>query len=196
MAILILGLVLFLGVHSTRILADGWRSAQVAKFGLAGWKWLHRAVALVGMVLVVIGYRSTMIEVAQVNDRFWQMPEQARHFGALLMLLAFILFTAAYVPGNKIKAAVKHPMVLGTLTWALAHLLLKGTASTATLFGAFLVWACLSFLAARRRDGAEKVVYPAGRWVPTLVTVGIGVVLQAAFALRLHELLFGVKLLG
>ena len=41
MTLLVLGLILFLGVHSTRIFADGWRTATIGKLGeTAGLVWL------------------------------------------------------------------------------------------------------------------------------------------------------------
>ena len=84
------------------------------------------------------------------------------------MLLAFILLAAAYVPGNGIKAWVHHPMVLGVKVWALAHLLANHTLADLLLFGSFLVWAVLDFRAARQRDRAGQVRYPAGTLGGTL----------------------------
>ena len=118
------------------------------------------------------------------------------HLAALLTVPAFILLAATYVPRNQIQAALHHPMVLGVQLWALAHLLANGTQVDVLLFGAFLAWALLSFLAARRRDRAEGRSYPAGRPVMTLVAVAAGAGLWAAFALWLHERWIGVAPLG
>ena len=56
MTLLILGLVLFLGVHSTRIVADGWRSAQLARLGERAWKGLYSLVSIAAFVVLVWGY--------------------------------------------------------------------------------------------------------------------------------------------
>ena len=48
MTVLILGLVLFLGAHSVRIFADGWRSRTLAGLGEKGWKAAYSVVSLVG----------------------------------------------------------------------------------------------------------------------------------------------------
>lgn len=191
MAILILGLVLFLGVHSTRIAADGWRKAQLARRGPKAWKGIHALLSLVGLILIVVGYR----QVAEASPLLWELPDWTRHPASILMMPAFVLLVAAYVPGNKIKPAVKHPMVLGVIVWALSHLITTGTVAGATLFGAFLVWATLSFRAARGRDRAEGVVYPAGRALPTVAVVAIALGLQVSFALALHGILIGKPLL-
>jgi uncharacterized membrane protein len=192
MAILILGLVLFLGAHSTRIVADRWRTAMVARLGLKRWKGLYSATSIAGFVLVVWGYG--LARPAAVP--LWSPPAWTAHLAALLTVPAFVLLAATYVPRNQIQAAVHHPMVLGVQLWALAHLLANGTQRDILLFGAFLLWALLSFLAARRRDLAEGRIYPQGRPAMTLAAVAVGAGLWAAFALWLHERWIGVAPLG
>ena len=192
MAILILGLSLFLGMHSTRIVADGWRSAMVARLGLKRWKGIYAAVSLIGFVLLVWGYGLARAEAVPL----WSPPAWTAHVAALLTVPAFVLLAATYVPGNQIQAIVHHPMVLGVQLWAVAHLLANGTQRDALLFGALLVWALFSFLAARRRDRAEARTYPAGTPARTLATVAVGVIAWVAFALWLHRQLIGVAPLG
>ena len=51
MGMLILGLVLFLGVHSTRIVADGWRTAMRARLGGGAWKGLYALLSIAGFAL-------------------------------------------------------------------------------------------------------------------------------------------------
>ena len=109
MTLLILGLLIFLGVHSTRIVAEPWRSAMVVRLGENGWKALYSAASLAGMVLIVIGYAAARTDPVWL----WLPPVWTRHLAALLTLPAFILLAAAYVPGNAIKARVGHPMVAG-----------------------------------------------------------------------------------
>ena len=92
----------------------------------------------------------------------WLPPVAMRHIAALLTLVAFILLVAAYVPRNGIKARLHHPMVIGVKVWAFAHLLANGNLADVVLFGAFLVWAALSFRAARGRDRVAGTVYPTG----------------------------------
>lgn len=192
MALLILGLVVFLGVHSTRIISDGWRSTMVSRLGLNPWKGIYSAISIAGFVLIVWGYGLARTPAVPL----WSPPTWTAHLAAALTVPAFILLAATYVPRNQIQAAVHHPMVLGVQLWALAHLLANGTRSAALLFGAFLVWAFLGFIAARRRDRAEGHNYSAGKPAMTLVAVAVGVGLWAAFAFWLHELWIGVAPLG
>jgi uncharacterized membrane protein len=146
MTLLLLGLILFLGVHSTRIFADGFRSAQRARLGENGWKAAYSVASLVGFVLLVYGFGQARAD----SPVLWTPPVYMRHLAALLVAAAFVLLAAAYVPGNAIKAKLGHPMILGVKTWALAHLLANGRLVDVLLFGAFLVWAILDFASSRR----------------------------------------------
>ncbi len=189
MTLLILGLVLFLGVHSTRIVAEDFRARQVARLGANGWKSLYTLASIAGFALVVWGFGVAR----QQPLLLWATPAWLRHAGALLTLVAFILVTAAYVPGNGIKARLQHPMVLGVKVWALGHLLANHSLADVVLFGSFLVWAVFSFRAAKARDRAAHTAYAPGTTSRTLASVVIGTVAWAAFALWAHGPLIGVR---
>jgi uncharacterized membrane protein len=188
MAMLVLGLVLFLGVHSTRIVAEGWRSRTIPRIGPGAWKGLYSLVSIAGFVLIVWGYGLARQDPVVL----WQPPRGMNHAAALLMVLSFILLVATYVPRNGIKARLHHPMVLAIKLWALAHLLANGTLADVLLFGAFLVWAVFSFRAARQRDRAAGTSYPAGTLAGTSITVVAGLLLWALFAFWAHLWLIGV----
>jgi len=188
MALLIVGLLLFLGAHSVRIVADPWRSAQVARFGEKPWKGLISLLSLIGFVLIVWGY----VRARAAAGVVWIAPDWTRYLAAL----AFILVVASYLPANRIKARVGHPMVLGVMAWALGHLLANGTPAAALLFGAFLVWAVADYATARRRDRAAAVGYPAGAPVRDAVTVAVGLAAWTLFAFVLHGWLIGVRPFG
>jgi len=192
MTLLVLGLVIFLGVHSTRVFADGWRSAQVARLGEKGWKGLYTLASLVGLVMLVWGYGVAR----QTPVPLWTPVVGLRHLASLLTLLAFVLIAAVYVPRNSLKARIGHPMVVGVKVWALSHLLANHTLADLLLFGGFLVWAVLCFRAARRRDRAAGTTYPAGTLQGNLLTVVTGVVGWLVFAMWLHGPLIGARLSG
>ncbi len=192
MATLIFGLVLFLGIHSTRIFADPWRSGMIARLGPLPWKAIYSVVSIIGFIVLIYGFRAARQETLVL----WTSPGWMRHVTALLTVFAFVLLVAAYVPRNSIKAKLHHPMVLGVKVWALAHLLSNGVAASVVLFSAFLVWAVFSFRAARQRDRANKAVYPPGNVVGTSVTVAVGLVAWSVFAMFLHGPLIGVRPLG
>ena len=192
MLLLILGLVLFLGVHSTRIFADGWRAGMIARMGPLAWKGLYSAVSIASFALMVWGFRMARRDTTVL----YSMPPWMMHVTALLMVLAMILLVAAYIPRNWFKAKFHHPMVLSVKTWAVAHLLSNGEAVNVVLFVAFLAWAALSFSAARRRDRAHHTVYAPGNAIGTAITVAAGLVAWSVFALLLHGPLIGVRPLG
>ena len=192
MTLLILGLALFLGVHSTRIVANDWRAGTIARIGEKPWKAIYSLLSIAGFVLLVIGYGAARQSPVVV----YVPPVWTRHLAALLTIPAFVLLVAAYVPGNAIKRAIGHPMVVGVKLWALAHLLANGALADVLLFGGFLAWAVLSFTAARRRDRAAGTTYPAGPGSRTAITVVVGLVAWAVFAFALHRPLIGVAPFG
>ncbi len=192
MSMLILGLVLFLGVHSTRIVADGWRSAIIRRIGERPWKGLYALLSIAGFVLIVWGFGLARQQPVQL----WMPPRGMRHLASLLTLIAFVLLAATYMPRNAIKARLHHPMVLAVKVWALAHLLATGNLAHMVLFGAFLVWAALSFRAAQARDRAAQTVYPAGTATGTVVTVVVGIAVWAVFAFWAHGALIGIRPIG
>lgn len=189
MTVFLLGLILFLGVHSVRIVAEPWRTAMRARLGGQAWKGLYSLVSLAGFALLVWGFGLAR----QQPVVLWTPPLAMRHLAGLLTAIAFILLAAAYVPRNGIKARLHHPMVLAVKVWALAHLLANGRLHDVILFGAFLVWSVLCFRAARQRDRANGTPYPAGTVAGTLAAAALGMLAWAAFAFWLHAMLIGVK---
>ena len=192
MTLLIIGLLLFLGVHSVRIVAEDFRSAQIARIGPLAWKGLYSVASLVGFGLVVWGYGIAR----QQPVVLWPSPAWLRHAAALLMLVSFVFLAAAYVPGNGIKARLQHPMVLGVKVWALAHLLANNSLADLLLFGSFLIWAVFNFRAAKARDRATGASRAAGSGARTAITVVIGIAAWAAFAFLAHRPLIGVSVSG
>jgi len=192
MALLIIGLVLFLGAHSTRMLADSVRSDLISRFGENAWKGLITVVSIAGFVLIVIGYGHARTYPLPL----WVAPLWAYYLTIPLTLIAFVLLTAAYVPGNSIKAKVGHPMVAGVKTWALAHLLANGNLADVLLFGSFLIWAITSFVSSRKRDRANGTTYAAGTAARTGIAIVVGTIVWAVFMMVLHVRWIGVSPLG
>lgn len=192
MIVLILGLAVFLGVHSVRIVGDRWRAEQIRRLGEGLWKGLYSLSAAVGLALIIWGYHLAQAQPVAL----WAPPAWARHLGALLTVPAFVLFAAAYVPRNRIKAAVGHPMVAAVKVWAFAHLAANGTLAAMVLCGAFLIWAVADFASARRRDRAAGTRYPAGTASRDAVVVVVGLVAWVLFAFFLHGWLIGVRPFG
>lgn len=188
MSLLVLGLILFIIPHSTRIFADDWRSGMIARLGEKPWKGAISLISLAGFVLIVIGYGQARLDPVVL----WVPPVWLRHIALLLNLLAFVSLVAAYVPRNSIKARFGHPMIAGVKAWSIAHLISNGNLADVILFGSFLVWSILDFRNSRRHDRAHGTRYPAGTLVGNLLTVVIGVAVWAVFMLYLHAWLIGV----
>ena len=192
MTMLVLGLLVFLGVHSLRIVAEGWRTRLRQRMGENAFKGLYSVLSIVGFALIVWGYGAAR----QQPVALWASPVWTRHLASLLTLPAFVLLVAAYVPGNAIKARLHHPMVIAVKVWAAAHLLANNTVADLLLFGSFLVWAALSFRAARQRDRLANTVYPPGRTGPTVAVVVVGLAAWAGFAFWAHAAWIGVRPFG
>ena len=192
MTYLILGLLIFLGAHSVRMVAEGWRTQTRARLGEGAYKGLYSLVSVLGFALIVWGFGQARQQPLQL----WSPPAAMRHVALLLTLVSFVLLAAAYVPGNSIKARLHHPMVLGVKAWALGHLLANGNLAHVVLFGSFLAWAVWNFVASRRRDRLTGVTYPAGSGGATAMAAGVGFAAWLVFAFLLHGWLIGVRPLG
>ena len=188
MIYLIAGLIVFLGVHSVRIVAEDWRTRTIARMGENPWKGVYSLLSIAGFVLLVWGYG----QARQMGVVLYDTPVFTRHIAGLLMLVSLVLLVAAYVPRNHIKAGIGHPMIVGVKVWAFSHLLANGRLSDVGLFGAFLAWAVLDFIAARKRDRRLGTVYPAGSMLGTGLTLLGGVILWGVFVAGLHLWLIGV----
>ena len=189
MIYLILGLAIFLGAHSVRIFAGDWRAAQIVRLGEKRWKGVYSLVSATGLALIIWGYGLARTDTLVL----WSPPTALRHLAAGLVLPAFILLVAAYLPGTRIKAKIGHPMVAGVKLWALAHLMANGSLADVTLFGAFLAWAVADFISARRRDRAVGRGYPVLGGSRDAIAIGIGFGAWALFAFHGHAWLIGVE---
>jgi uncharacterized membrane protein len=189
MAVLVIGLVLFLGTHSIAIVAPGGRAVALRKWGEGAWKGAYTVVSLLGFALLVYGFG--LARRAPVV--LYVPPHWLRHVAFLFMLPVFPLLLAAYLPG-RIRTAAKHPMLAAVKFWAFAHLLANGMLADVLLFGGFLAWAVLDRISLKRRPQVVKTA-PAGRF-NDLIAVALGLLLYAVFVGWAHLWLFGVAPLG
>ena len=183
-----IGLAGFLMMHSIRVVAPQWREARMVSMGRLAWRGVYSGLSIGFFVLLVYGYGLAR----QSPELVWMPPTAMRHIGSLLLLIAFILLAASFVPNNHLKAKVQHPMLLATKVWAFAHLLMVGWLHTIVLCAAFLLWAIVTFRSARRRGRVE--VQPTAAMTVLTVLVGIGAF--ALFAFVLHVRLIGVAPFG
>ena len=201
MAELILGLVLFLGVHALRVFAEGTRQKLIGAMGPFVYKAFYSIVSIIGLLLIVSGYSAARIEPIVL----YTPPTGMAHAASLLTLIAFVLLIAAYIPGNLILRKLKHPMTLAVKVWALAHLLSNGTLADVLFFGGFLVWSVLVYRSARRRAPVENpglsnlpavIASRPPSMLASLITLVVGIGAWAWFAFEGHAMLIGVAPFG
>jgi uncharacterized membrane protein len=187
MTYLILGLVLFLGVHSIAIVAPAWRDRTVARLGEGPWKGAYSLISIASFVLLIWGYGiARQHPVVLYTPPLWM-----RHLTALLMVPVFPLALAAYFPG-RIKAALKHPLLAAVKFWALAHLLANGMLADLLLFGGFLAWAVADRISLKRRTQRAIPAAPPSRLNDAIAVIA-GLALYALFVFWLHTRLIGVS---
>lgn len=185
---LIIGLVVFHGIHSLRMIAPAWRNAKYEQMGEGAWKSAYSVVSLIALVLMIWGYSQARSDAAILyNPPIW-----SRHVAMLLMLLAFIALMVFNLPGGKLKAKLKHPMLVSIKLWAFAHLLANGDLASVLLFGSFLIWAVWNRISVKRRGDAVPAMGPVKFDIMAVVS---GILIWALFIWVAHEWLFGVPIL-
>jgi len=197
LAVMILGLVLFLGVHTVPAQRE-FRARVIAAMSEGGYKLVYALVSLLGIALIAWGfahYRAAgMIDV-------WEglVPSKAlvilKHITLALMLPAVIFVVAAFMRGH-IYTALKHPMLAGVKLWAAAHLLANGDLGSIILFGSFLGWAVFDRISLKRRSDAGGPPIPVGGWGNDVIAVAVGIVVYLALAFAFHPVVIGVPIVA
>lgn len=191
LAIMILGLALFVGVHGITTQRD-LRGRLIGIGGEAVYKMVYAVLAIAGLLLIGFGF-GMYREAGLIH--IWQPPAWTKHVAALLMVLASILLVAAYVRG-RIYVVVKHPMLAAVKAWAVAHLIANGDLGSIILFGTMLTWAVLDRISLKRRSDAGAPPIPVGGWKNDAIAVVGGIVLYLGLAYAFHPIVIGVSLVG
>lgn len=189
--LLILGLVLFLGIHTLTTRRQA-RAALIARFGEGSYKALYAVIAIIGIALIAKGF--SLYRASEWID-VWYPPKGMRHLALALMLPAVILVVAAYIRGN-IYLKLKHPMLAGVKLWALAHLLANGDLGSIILFGSVLAWAVYDRISLKSRTDGGAPSIPVGGVGNDVIAVVIGIVVYLALAFAFHPLVIGVPVVG
>jgi uncharacterized membrane protein len=189
--VMILGLVLFLGIHTLTTQRE-LRARVIASTSEGAYKIGYALVSLAGLALIVWGfawYRATGMWV------IWTPPTWIKHITVALMLPAVILVVASYIRG-RIYTTLKHPMLAGVKLWAAAHLLANGDLGSIILFGSLLGWAVFDRISLKHRadDGAPPI--PVGGLGNDLIAVAVGIVAYLALAFAFHPVVIGVPVMG
>lgn len=191
MLVLVIGLVIFIGVHSIRMFAPQWRERAMAQDGSMRWKLRFGMITLIATGFIVIGYAQLRLEPIWL----WFPPMWTRHLSALLMLVALFFAGSAFIQNSTMKNKMGYPFLIAVKVWTLAHLLSNGTLADVILFGSFLVWAIVGFAVYRRRDRKAGVVYKTSdrsSLRPNLVALVFALVSWIMIVFHLHNALIGV----
>lgn len=192
MLLLIIGLAVFFLVHLVPAAPD-LRRGLIDRFGETPYKIVFSAVSLVGLVLIVLGYAKLQVMPGK-NPEIWSPPYWMRHVTMTLMLFAFILLAAAYIP-SRIRTMARHPMLAAIKLWALAHLLVNGDLGSIVLFGSFLAWAVFDRISVKRRQALGPLGNATGGAMGDVAAIAVGGGLYAVMLLWGHAALIGVPLL-
>lgn len=187
MTTLILGLIIFFGVHSISIFARPLRNTLFTQSPMA-WKAGFSVFALIGLTLMIMGYGEARLTPTVI----YAPPAWTRHLVMLLMIPVFPLIIASILP-SKIKTALKHPLLVATKLWALSHLIANGMLADILLFGAFLCWAVITRISVKRRN--EVLPATPVRPINDVIAIVLGLVLYGAFVVWGHALFIGVSLI-
>ncbi|MGE3159457.1 MAG: NnrU family protein [Xanthobacteraceae bacterium] len=191
MTTLIIGLVIFLGAHLF-VTCRGQRAAVIARIGEWPYKGLFSLVSLIG--LIVIGYGYGDYRAADWIN-VWSPPRWTHYVTQLLMWPASIFVVAAYIRGD-IYRKLKHPMLVGVKTWAVAHLISNGDLGSIILFGSFLAWAVFDRITLKRRTDPGAPEIPVRGRRNDIIAVVVGTLLYLALGLLFHPLVVGVPVFG
>ena len=188
MSMLLAGLLIWISVHLFPSVAPAAKQRLVAKLGSNEYQGIFALCIIVGLLLIIFGWRST------VPMHLYSPPEQLRHPAMLLVVIGLVLIVAANFP-TRLKKFIRHPQLTGVLLWAVAHLLLNGDSRSVIVFGSLACWCLVSMFTINRRDGAWVKPSTTHSRSREIVMVIVGLVL-AAIAMRFHDYLSGVPLTG
>ncbi|MFL1404424.1 NnrU family protein [Marinobacter sp. M1N3S26] len=186
MLVLILGLIIFLGVHSLSIINEPFRHRLLERLGEGPFKGLYSALSAVGLILIVWGYGLARMEPTLL----YAPPAWLRHVALLLLVPVFPLLVSTYFPG-RISRTVKHPTLIAVKLWAVAHLLANGMLHDVVLFGSFLAWAVIDRISLKRRSGHPVPALPTKPANDAIAVIG-GLIIYVLFVMWIHQWLTGV----
>lgn len=188
MFMLIIGIILFFGVHAISIINESWRDAMVKRYGEITWKAIYSLVSIVGFTLIVKGY------IASHDDStlLYTSPEWLNFVAMVLLIPVFPLLLAVYIPG-RIKSLIQHPMLVATILWSAAHLLINGRLADILLFASFLLWALFDLISLKKRRQRQLPSIPKTPY-NDIIAITVGLAIYGSIILWLHTWLAGIPL--
>lgn len=185
---LVLGLVLWSVVHFVPSVTPDVKQRWKSAIGVGGYAGTFSLLIFLSIFLMVIGWKQTQ------PVHLYTLPSFVRHITMLLVLVAFVLMVAGRYP-SRISQRIKHPMLIGFKTWALAHLLVNGDSRSLVLFGGLLAWSVVSVITINRRDADKPRSTDVVSLPVDIASMAAAVVVYVVIALYAHPWLSGVALM-
>ena len=175
MALFIVGIVVFFGVHLLPCFVDT-RQGLIDRLGEVRYKAAFSVISVIGFALMLYGW------MAMPFVHVFEPPAISLPLSKIVMLPAFVLFVAANVP-CRIRRLVGHPMIIAVLLWALVHALANGDRASLLLFGSFLLYSIVDWFYVVRRQREKPAAGPPRN---DMIVIAVGVLVWFA-AYFLHE---------
>lgn len=188
---MIIGLVAFFTIHLIPANPE-LRKSLVGRFGDGTYKLAFSVASVLALILIIAGYHKLQMMPGK-NPVLWDPPAGLRHVALALMLPAFILLAAAYIP-SRIRTMAKHPMLAAVKLWALSHLLANGDMGSVVLFGSFLIWAIYDRISVKKREALGPLGRKEGTLAGDAAAIAIGAGLYLFMLHVGHQWLIGVPI--
>ena len=189
MALFLIGLFLFLGLHLFGPLMPHAKAHLMTVLGKAAYRAAFGVAGLASLCLLIYGFGQARLDTGVL----YTPPAFLSHITLTLMLFALVILVAGFLPAGHIATKTKHPIVLSIKIWAAAHLLANGDLASVLLFVALLAWGVVLRISYKRRVRSGELVlkpFVSARW-DAIAVVG-GIVVWAVITMWLHKLLIGV----
>jgi len=187
MNLLIFGIALFTSVHLVSSVAPASCASLKEAIGDNAFRVAYAVLALLGIVLIVIGWRSAVPVVV------YAPPPWGQSVAFFLMFIAIFLFGVSHGK-SQVKRLLRHPQLIAVLLWSTAHLLANGDIRSVILFGSLGAWALVEIPLLNRRDG-EWQRPPRANMRSELISAAVSVVVFLVL-IALHPYIAGVSALG
>ena len=185
---LVLGLLLWSIVHFFPGLAVDFRKNLINRFGENPYKGVFALLMVFALYLIISGWQSMTPVAPEVLELIFTPPDWGVYAAGLLVLIGFILFLAPYPPNN-FRRIMRHPQLIGVVSFGVGHLFAVGTARAIALFAGLTIWAIIEIVLINRRD--DEWVKPARVPLKKDASMVLFSVLVYMAFLYTHHLMFG-----
>ena len=153
MFVLIIGIVLFFGVHLIPLTSA--KVNLVERMGEKKYQGVFSIFSLIGLIVMIYGFslvddcNPMMADCDTNNIHFWEPLEYSREISFILMPISIILLVAFLVESN-IKRILRHPWLFAIILWSFCHLISNGDLRSVLLFASFGVYSIIDIVFSKK----------------------------------------------